>query len=131
MHGRGQEVLLTAHECAGRIGLRIRALRLYEKNGLISPRRTSKQWRLYGGDELTRLNEIIVLKSIGLGLRDISRLLRGQPTDLGQILVLQRDALPDTRSRAERGLTVIEALQTKRLCCKNCGWLERPCFLRR
>ncbi|MGO6943942.1 MerR family transcriptional regulator [Rhizobium johnstonii] len=113
MHGRGQEILLTAHECASRIGLSIRALRLYEKHGLISPRRTSKQWRLYGSDEVTRLNEIIALKSIGLSLRGISKLLRGQPTDLAQILALQRDALSDTRSRAERGLTVIEALQTK------------------
>ncbi|SFB57181.1 DNA-binding transcriptional regulator, MerR family [Rhizobium sp. NFR07] len=113
MHGCGQEVLLTAHECASRIGLSIRALRLYEKHGLISPRRTSKQWRLYGSGEVARLNEIMALKSIGLSLRDISKLLRGQSTDLVQILALQRDALADTRNRAERGLTVIEALQTK------------------
>lgn len=113
MRGHGQELLLTAHECASRIGLSIRALRLYEKHGLISPRRTAKQWRLYGSDEVARLNEIIALKSIGLSLRDISKLLRGQPTDLGQILTLQRDVLADTRSRAERGLIVIEALQAK------------------
>lgn len=114
MHGRGQdEVLLTAHECAGRIGLSIRALRLYEKYGLISPRRTSKQWRLYGSNEVARLNEIMALKSIGLGLRDISKLLRGHPTDLVQTLALQRDALADTKKRAERGLNLIEALQAK------------------
>jgi DNA-binding transcriptional MerR regulator len=113
MDGRGKEVLLTAYECARRSGLSIRALRLYERHGLISPRRTSKQWRLYGTDELTRLNEIIALKSIGLRLRDIAQLLRGHPADLGQILTLQREALLDTRGRAGRGLAVIEALQTK------------------
>ncbi|TCM53040.1 DNA-binding transcriptional MerR regulator [Rhizobium sp. PP-F2F-G48] len=111
MLGHGKEVLLTAHECASRIGLSIRALRLYEKHGLISPRRTSKQWRLYRADEVTRLNEIVALKSIRLSLRDISKLLRGQPTDLGQILALQREALADKRSRVERGLAVTEALK--------------------
>jgi DNA-binding transcriptional MerR regulator len=114
MHGRGQdEVLLTSLECASRIGLSIRALRLYEQHGLISPRRTSKQWRLYGSNEIARLNEIMALKSLGLSLRDISKLLRGHPTDLVQTLALQRDALADTKNRAERGLHVIEALQSK------------------
>lgn len=114
MHGHAQEeVLLTALECAERIGISIRALRLYEQHGLISPRRTPKQWRLYGSDEIARLNEILALKALGLSLRDISKLLRGHPTDLTQILALQRDALADTRKRAERGLQVIEALQSK------------------
>lgn len=114
MHRRGQdEVLLTAQECASRIGISIRALRLYEKHGLILPRRTAKQWRLYGSNELVRLNEILALKAIGLSLRDISQLLRGHQSDLLQTLTLQRDALADTRKRAERGLNVIEALQAK------------------
>ncbi|GHB42339.1 MerR family transcriptional regulator [Pseudovibrio japonicus] len=107
------EALLTAKECADRTGLSIRALRLYEKHGLISPRRTSKRWRLYGNDDIARLNEILALKSIGLSLRSISGLLCDQPTDLAQTLILQRDALMDTKHRAERGLTVVEALQDK------------------
>ncbi|WP_267548937.1 MerR family transcriptional regulator [Rhizobium rhizogenes] len=107
------EVLITALECAERIGITIRALRLYEQHGLISPRRTSKQWRLYGRNEMARLNEILALKTLGLSLRDIAKLLRKQPTDLVQMLALQRDGLEDTRRRAERGLQVIEALQSK------------------
>ena len=114
MHGSAQEeVFLTALECSERIGISIRALRLYEQHGLISPRRTFKQWRLYGSNEIARLNEILALKSLGLGLRDISKLLRGHHADLTQILALQRDALADARKRAERGLQVIEALQSK------------------
>jgi DNA-binding transcriptional MerR regulator len=114
MHGRTQnEVLLTALECAGRTGISIRALRLYEQHGLIAPRRTSKQWRLYGSSEISRLNEISALKTLGLSLRDIAKLLKGQPTDLAQTLTLQREVLADARNRAERGLLVIEALQAK------------------
>jgi DNA-binding transcriptional MerR regulator len=114
MHAGGQkEILLTALECATRMGVSIRALRLYEQQGLISPRRTSKQWRLYGHDEIARLNEIIALKSLGLSLRDIAGLLRGNPIDLAQTLGLQHNILTDTKNRAERGLQVIEALQSK------------------
>ncbi|NLR97679.1 MerR family transcriptional regulator [Rhizobium sp. P38BS-XIX] len=107
------DVLITALECAERIGITIRALRIYEQHGLISPRRTSKQWRLYGRDEIARLNEILALKSLGFSLRDIAKLLRKHPTDLAQMLALQRNGLEDTRRRAERGLQVIEALQSK------------------
>ena len=69
MHGRAHdESLLTAQECAERIGLSVRTLRLYEQHGLISPRRTAKQWRLYGSGEIARLNEILALKTLGLSL---------------------------------------------------------------
>ncbi|MCA1444597.1 MerR family transcriptional regulator [Ensifer sp. IC4062] len=46
---------LTAAECGERLGLTVR--RLYENRGLISPRRTGKNWRLYGAEEFARLNE--------------------------------------------------------------------------
>lgn len=107
------DVLLTAFECARRIGLSVRALRLYEQHGLISPRRTSKQWRLYGRNEITRLNEILALKSLGLSLREISKLLCSQAPDPSQTLALQREALIDARTRAERGLHMVDILQAK------------------
>lgn len=40
------ERLLTAVECARRTGVTVRALRVYERNGPIRPRRTEKGWRL-------------------------------------------------------------------------------------
>ena len=55
----------------------------------------------------------MALKSLGLSLRDIAKLLHGHHADLARILALQRDALVDARKRAERGLQVIEALQSK------------------
>ncbi|UDF30245.1 UNVERIFIED_ORG: MerR family transcriptional regulator [Roseateles sp. XES5] len=114
MHGRAHdESLLTAQECAERIGLSVRTLRLYEQHGLISPRRTAKQWRLYGSGEIARLNEILALKTLGLSLSAIARLLEGQTTDLAKTLTLQRDALIEARDRAARGLQVIDALQVK------------------
>ena len=71
---------LTAAECAERTGLTVRALRLYERRGLVCPRRTDKNWRLYGIDEISRLNEILALKRLGLSLGRIAELLTGQAT---------------------------------------------------
>lgn len=107
------EIWLTAAECARRIGLSVRALRVYEQHGLIAPRRTGKSWRLYGAGEIARLNEVLVLKSLGLSLSHIAEILGGRPTDLGRLLDMQREALEAARERAQRGLVTIDAVQSK------------------
>ena len=73
---------LTAADCSRRIGLSVRALRVYEQHGLVTPRRTGKSWRLYGPDDIARLNEVLALKSLGLSLSSIAELLKDRPTDL-------------------------------------------------
>ncbi len=108
-----EEVRLSASECARRMGLSVRALRLYERYGLISPGRTGKQWRLYGADDIARLNEVLALKTLGLSLAGIADLLQGKATDLGRTLAVQRDALHEVRERTGRGLAMIEILQAK------------------
>lgn len=114
MDGRPQkEIALTAQECAQRIGLSSRALRLYEQRGLISPPRTAKGWRLYGSREIARLNEILALKALGLSLSNIAKILYGQPVDLTRTLALQHSALEEAKSRVEQGLRVIDKLQHK------------------
>ena len=54
-------VSLSAAECARRTGLTVRALRVYERHGLIEPARSGKGWRCYGPKELQRLNVIVTL----------------------------------------------------------------------
>jgi DNA-binding transcriptional MerR regulator len=99
---------LAAHECASRIGLTVRALRLYEQRGLIRPRRTDKGWRLYGAGEIARLHEILALKRLGLSLTSIVALLQGKAIDLERTLTLQSQVLSRQRIRAERGLALVE-----------------------
>ncbi len=105
--------MLTAAECATRTGLTVRALRLYERQGLISPYRTQKNWRLYGAKDIERLNEIIILKGFGLPLARIARLLAGKETNLADVLAMQADALSRQRSRIERSLATIASLQSE------------------
>lgn len=91
-HRPQDEVWLTAAECARRTGVSVRALRLYERHGLLTPRRTGKQWRLYGAGDIARLNEVLTLKALGLSLSSISSLLKGHPTDLARVLALKNAA---------------------------------------
>lgn len=100
---------LAANECARRIGITVRALRVYEQRGLIRPRRTEKGWRLYGADEIARLHEVLALKRLGLSLASIVALLQGKAIDLDRTLTLQSAALSEQRARAERGLALVEA----------------------
>lgn len=114
MSDRMNDVLwLTAAECAARFGVTVRALRVYEKRGLIAPRRTGKNWRLFGGNEIARLNEVLALKRLGLSLARIIDVLAGRAVDLNRTLVMQQAAMLELRDRADRSLTLINVLLAK------------------
>ncbi|OJF92699.1 MerR family transcriptional regulator [Pararhizobium antarcticum] len=108
-----KETSLTAAQCAKRIGLTVRALRLYEQAGLVRPGRTGKNWRVYGTSEVARLNEIIALKRLGLSLQHIAQLLGGQATDLDRMLSMQNLALKEKLQRIQYSLSIVENLRTK------------------
>jgi DNA-binding transcriptional MerR regulator len=101
---------LTAAECALRTGLTVRALRVYENYGLITPGRSAAGWRRYGAQELLKLNEIGLLKVLGLTLSQIRDLTRRPSSPmLRQLLELQLGTWKHRRVEAERGQTVAEA----------------------
>jgi DNA-binding transcriptional MerR regulator len=104
---------LSAAECAKRTGLTIRALRLYESRGLISPGRTPKGWRFYGHTELARLNEIQVLKQLGLSLASITTLLASRINTLDQTLALQQEILTEQQARTAQSLNLIKTAREK------------------
>lgn len=108
-----KDTWLTAAQCAKRAGLTVRALRIYEAAGLLAPRRTEKNWRLYGAHDLARLTEILTLKRLGLTLEQISRLLAGQATDLERVLSVQSSALREQMARVQQSLGLIDHMQTK------------------
>ncbi|BDV34734.1 MerR family transcriptional regulator [Methylocystis iwaonis] len=108
-----KDELLTAAECAARIGLTVRALRVYERHRLLAPKRTEKGWRLYGAAEIARLHEILALKQLGLSLSRIAALLEGRANDLDRALAIQEAALSALRSRAERGYSLVAAARAR------------------
>lgn len=112
IHRRNDEMLLAANECAARIGLTVRALRLYEQRGLIRPRRTAKGWRLYGAAEIARLHEVLALKRLGLSLSRITALLQGKAVDLDGTLAVQQAALSEQRRRLDLGLSLVNSARS-------------------
>ncbi|MCZ0736247.1 MerR family transcriptional regulator [Phreatobacter sp. AB_2022a] len=55
-------------EAARRLGVSAKALRIYERHGLVAPGRTAAGWRSYGPDDMARLAEIAALRALGLSL---------------------------------------------------------------
>ncbi|WP_179218585.1 MerR family transcriptional regulator [Saccharibacillus sp. O23] len=72
-------------ELSKRTGLSAAALHHYEEMGLIAPERDPESgYRLYGAEELFRLQEIAVLKEMGFKLSDIARMKPPNGEDAGE-----------------------------------------------
>lgn len=66
---------LRASATARRLGVSIKALRLYEQAGLVAPARTAAGWRVYGPEDTARLADIVALRRVGLSVAEIKLLL--------------------------------------------------------
>jgi DNA-binding transcriptional MerR regulator len=86
---------LNASEAAMRLGVSVKALRLYEQRGLIAPLRTAAGWRVYGPGEMARAAEIVALRQLGLSLSQVARVLAGDSDGLEPALAAHQAALED------------------------------------
>lgn len=80
-------------EAAKRLGVSIKALRLYEQRGLIEPLRTAAGWRAYGPSDMARATEIVALRKLGLSLAQLTRVLKGDPDGLEPALAAHQARL--------------------------------------
>ena len=97
-------------ETARRLGVTTKALRVYEREGLVSPHRAESGWRLYGPAQIARLHQIIVLRDLGLSLKAIKTLV-GSHSRLRDVLRLQRESLESQQGKISRAIALIEAAQ--------------------
>ena len=85
-------------------GLSRANIRFYEKEGLLSPRRTENHYRDYDQEDLRRLRTILVLRKLDLPLEDVRQVLVGElsPSEAArqQSLRLQTQ-LQETKSARE------------------------------
>ena len=103
------EEWLSAAECAARTGLTVKALRIYERQGLIDPPRAANGWRRYGPAELERLNTVVILKDLGLTLSQIRTVLAENPPSLLRLLRILAESWRAKRAIADRALTLVRA----------------------
>jgi DNA-binding transcriptional MerR regulator/catechol 2,3-dioxygenase-like lactoylglutathione lyase family enzyme len=106
------DIFLSVAETAERLGLTARALRLYERKGLVKPQRTAAGWRVYGRVELQRLHQVVALKAMGLTLERIKALLEGG-VDLAGVLALQEEALAAEAAQIARALALVRAARMR------------------
>jgi DNA-binding transcriptional MerR regulator len=76
-------------------GVTVKALHLYDRLGLLKPRRTDAAYRVYSDRDLERLEQIVALKFIGLSLKQIKDLLDQHAADLPDALLSQRRVLQE------------------------------------
>jgi len=107
------DAYLSPSEAARRLGVSTKALRLYERQGLVTPLRDAGGWRAYGPAEIARLHQVLALKSLGLTLARIAELLSGRLASLDALLALQEQALAGDRGRVDRALTLVRAARAK------------------
>lgn len=100
-------------EAAKRLGVSVKALRLYESRGLVAPLRTASDWRTYGPDQMARLHQILALKRMGLSLAAIGELLSGRASTLGSVLALQEQVLAAEGARVDHALSLVRAARAR------------------
>ncbi len=103
---------LSAKQAAERLGISVKALRVYETRGLIQPSRSAAGWRRYGDGELRTLHKVLTLKSLGFGLSEISALL-ADDVSLDAVLDAQAAGLQQRLDRVLFAMRVLQTAQTK------------------
>ena len=100
-------------EFAKLAGVTVRTLHHYDRLGLLSPaQRSERRYRLYCHEDLGRLERILMLRYLGLSLREIGELLDApagrEAEPLKVTLGRQKSALRERRDGVDRVLRVIE-----------------------
>ncbi len=98
---------------AAQFGISLKALRLYERLGMLSAPRTQAGWRVYGPAEIGRLHAILSLKQLGLPLARIAELLRSGPTDLTALLAIQEEMILESRRESDHALALIRVAKVR------------------
>ncbi len=100
-------------ELARETGLSVRALRYYDRLGLLTPSaRSEGGHRCYDADDVRRLHRVLALRSFGLPLAQIRAVLDAEPDhDPAELIRRQLDVVEERlRQTAELRLRLLSAL---------------------
>lgn len=107
---------MTVGEVAKKMGVTVRTLQYYDKEGLLSPSAESEGGRrLYTDKDLVTLHQIISLKSLGFSLDDIKQRLISleTPYEVANVLTEQADDIRKKIEQLKTSLSAIEQLKTE------------------
>jgi DNA-binding transcriptional MerR regulator len=88
-------------------GVTVRALHHYDRLGLLRPEQRSQAgYRLYSEEDFARLEQIVVLKFLGMPLKQIKSLLVAE-TGLSEALLRQKNVLSEKRRQIDKAIQAI------------------------
>jgi DNA-binding transcriptional MerR regulator len=103
--------MMTVHEVSRISGVTIRALRYYDRIGLLCPAaRTEAGYRLYDESDLMRLQRILLLRELEIPLRDVARLLGCPEAEQREAIGRQVRALEMKKERTEKLIALARRL---------------------
>jgi DNA-binding transcriptional MerR regulator len=100
-------------ELARRLGISIKALRVYERAGLVVPGRREGGWRTYGPKDIARLHELLALRSLGLSLAEAKQVLDAPASSLERTLNIQQRHLAAQVTLMQRRLAAVNAARRR------------------
>ena len=76
------EELMKIGEIAAFFDISVKALRIYEKKGIIKPVKVDPEsgYRYYSADQVKQLNSLIELQALGFSLEEIKNIMKGKLT---------------------------------------------------
>jgi DNA-binding transcriptional MerR regulator len=113
MNASGERELSRVGEVAERLGVSPRTIKYYEELGLVQPEsRSSGGFRLYGEEEVRRLERILRMKGIGYSLATIRELLavRDAAQEADKVTVL-REVAGRLKDREQEATAHIRRMQ--------------------
>ena len=113
MAGGRKQTTDNSAAIAAQFGISLKALRLYERLGMLNAPRNAAGWRVYGPAEIERLHGILSLKQLGLPLARIAELLKARSTDLAALLSVQEEMLLESRRETDHALTLIQIAKVR------------------
>lgn len=113
---------MTVGELAKRMGVTVRTLQYYDKQGLLSPSSISEGGRrLYTDKDMVKLHQILSLKHLGFALEDIKNRLipLESPDEVAQALAGQAEAIRMKIDDLRETLREVEALREEVVCMQE------------
>ena len=108
--------LIKVGTLASKTGLTVRTLHYYEEIGILTPaRRSEKGYRLYGVEEIQRLQKILSLQQLGFPLEDIRMLLDRTDYSLHRVLELHMARLQEQMHIQQQLLSRLKTISERLL----------------
>ena len=111
------DVLMRIGEIAAFFNVSVKALRVYEKMGILAPDKVDEKtgYRYYTADQVKQLDAVLELRELGFSLAEIAKMLDGGVTGAQymEVLIHKRFAWEERISQAQERIDAIDEIIEK------------------